>query len=229
MSACYLPLNETGINRNAEKNTAGMGLRSKKEKNGILLYEVIVHFSRLIKLNIKFMKVTLLALTGLLAAASFCACDNNNDNEDTNSIVNATDSAFVIQAGMSNTAEISVAQLTPTRSIDSSIMTFAQQMINDHTAAQTSLKNVAGKYYLTVPDSVEAAHALLKAQLELMSGRAFDSMYIHQQVTDHQAAIQLYQTEVNSGNNLDLRNFADTTLPKLQMHLNMADSIASKY
>src|SRR5690242_11414096 len=110
------------------------------------------------------MKVTLLALGGLLAAASFCAC-NNNDNSDMNGMVNATDSAFVLNAGMSNTTEVTAAQLALTKTMDTAIQHFAQRMIDDHTAAQSSLKNIAGKYYLHVPDSVDAMHAQLTAQM----------------------------------------------------------------
>ena len=174
------------------------------------------------------MKVTLLALGGLLAAASFCAC-NNNDNEDLSTMVNSTDSTFVMQAGMGNTAEIAAAQLALTKSADTAIQHFAQQMIDDHTAAQTSLKNIAAKYNLTVPDSVDAAHAQLQMQMALLNAGAFDTMYIHQQVTDHQATIQVFQNETNGGNNVDLKNFADTTLPKLQMHLDLANTIATRY
>ncbi|TKK69799.1 DUF4142 domain-containing protein [Ilyomonas limi] len=175
------------------------------------------------------MKVTLMALTGLLAVASFCACDNNDDTDNMNGMVNATDSAFVLSAGMSNAAEIDAANLALTKSTDSAILHFAQMMITDHSAAQTSLAAIAGKYNLTVPDSADAMHQQLAASLALMSGRAFDSMYIHQQVTDHQAAVQLYQNEENGGNNTDLKNFADSTLPKLQMHLDSANTIVANY
>src|SRR4051812_9599845 len=174
------------------------------------------------------MKVTLFALTGLLAAASFCAC-NNNDNSDTNNIVNGTDSMFVMKAGMGNTAEVQAAQLALTKSTDSSILNFANSMIADHTAAQNSLKSIASNYSLTPPDSVDAAHAQMAIELSLLSGRAFDSSYIHGQVVDHQSTVQLFQTEGTSGNNTNFRNFADTTLPKLKMHLDSANSIASHY
>jgi putative membrane protein len=176
------------------------------------------------------MKVTLMALTGLLAAASFCACSNNNDNSGTvNQVVNATDSVFVMQAGMGNTAEDSAAMLALTKSTDTSIVYFANKMIADHSAAQASLKNIAGRYYLSVPDVVDSVHRQLMMQMAQLSGRAFDSTYIHQQVVDHDSTIARFQREVDLGNNVDLRNFADTTLPKLQMHLDMADSIATRY
>ena len=174
------------------------------------------------------MKVTLLALTGLLAVVSFCAC-NNDDNSDTNNIVNATDSSFVLNAGMSNTAEIRAADLALSKSADTAIINFANMMKADHTAAQTSLKSIASYYGLTAPDSVDAAHAAKATELALLNGRAFDSAYINEQVVDHQTTIQLFQTEGSNGNNNDLKNFADSTLPKLQMHLVRADSIAARF
>jgi len=175
------------------------------------------------------MKVTLLALGGLLAAASFCACNNNDDTDNMNGMVNTTDSAYVLNAGMGNAAEISAAQLALTNSTDSAIRHFAQMMITDHSAAQASLTTIAGKYNLTVPDTADAMHQQLAATLALQTGRIFDSMYIHQQVVDHEAAVQLYQTEGTAGNNTDLKNFADSTKPKLQMHLDSANAIAASY
>lgn len=175
------------------------------------------------------MKVTLMALTGLLAVAGFCSCDNNDDNNDMSQQLNSTDSSFVTMAGMSNTAEIQAARLADSLSTDSVILDFANKMIEDHSATQSSLKTLAGQYNLTVPDSVDAQHAAIMAQLATMTGRAFDSMYIHQQVVDHQAAIDLYNGETNNGNNGQLKNFATTTLPHLNMHKASADSIAALY
>jgi putative membrane protein len=175
------------------------------------------------------MKVTLMALTGLLAVVSFCACNNNDDNSDTNNIVNSTDSAFVTQASISDSAEINVAQLALTKSQDTAILNFANMMIMDHTLAQASLRNIAGRYGIIAKDSLDPAHIEEAAKLMALTGRAFDSAYIHGQVTDHNATIQLFSTEGSNGNNNDLQNFADTTLPKLQMHLDRATSIASRY
>lgn len=130
---------------------------------------------------------------------------------------------------MGNTAEVQAAQLALTKSTDAAILNFANTMIVDHTAAQNSLKSIASNYGLTPPDTVDAAHKEMALILSQLSGRAFDSTYIHGQVVDHQSTIQLFQTEGTSGNNTNFKNFADTTLPKLQMHLDSANSIASHY
>jgi len=61
--------------------------------------------------------------------------------------------------------------------------------------------------------------------LSMLMGMAFDSTYINSQVMDHQAAIQLFQSEASNGNDSRLRDYAQKYLPKLQMHLQMADSV----
>jgi putative membrane protein len=60
-----------------------------------------------------------------------------------------------------------------------------------------------------------------------LSGRMFDSVYIMNQIKDHQAAISDFQNEISEGNQSDVINYANKYLPKLQMHLQIADSIAT--
>ncbi len=173
------------------------------------------------------MKVKLMALSALMAAGCLCACNNDDNNNTT--MVNATDSTYVIMAATSNTAEIDASNVALTKSGDTAIQHYAQMMIADHTLAQTDLKTLAAKHGLTAPDSLDAYHVALKTQLYLLSGRAFDSAYITNQVVDHQKTIALFQTEVNSGNNADLKNFANSKLPTLQMHLDHATMLAAQY
>jgi putative membrane protein len=175
------------------------------------------------------MKLRLLTLAGLFAAVSFCSCDNDDDDNNV-VMLNSTDSSFVIMAGMGNTAEIQTSQLADsTRSIDTSIQSFAQMMIMDHTASQNELKPLATKLGLTAPDTVDSAHTALKTILMALSGRAFDSVYIHNQVLDHQRTIEFFEEERDNGNNAELKNFAAGKLPSLQMHLDSAQAIAAGY
>jgi uncharacterized protein (DUF305 family) len=50
-------------------------------------------------------------------------------------------------------------------------------------------------------------------------------MYIHSAIDEHQAAVQLFTTESQSGDNADLKRFAAETLPTIQHHLQMAQSM----
>ncbi len=171
------------------------------------------------------MKVKAVSLAVFVFAAFFaCKKDNNNSNA-----VNTSDKQFVTTAAMGNFAEISAGQLALTKTSDSSVQMFAQKMITDHTKAQDSLKLIAGQLGLHAPDSLDAAHVQMAAMLSQMSGRAFDSAYVHGQVTDHQNTVTLFQNESGNGSNSTVKSYVTTYLPAIQMHLMMADSLATKY
>jgi len=155
------------------------------------------------------------------------SCDKNDDNNN-NTDINNTDRNFVLQASMANTAEIGAGHLASTKG-SASIASYGQMMVMDHTQAKATLDSIATIYSLSAPDSLDAEHVALIAQLATLTGRDFDSVYIHSQVTDHQKAIQLFNDEVSNGHNYQLTNYASLLLPKLQMHLENADSVAAGY
>jgi putative membrane protein len=167
-------------------------------------------------------------LVPALLAAMFCAaCDKDDDlNENA---VNTMDRNFTLMASMSNTAEIDAGQLAATKGNEPGIRTFGQMMVTDHSDAKAQMATLATSLQLYAPDSLDARHVALKAQLMSLSGFAFDSVYIHNQVIDHQNTITLFQAERDNGNNRQLREFAVSMLPHLQHHLHMADSIAAHY
>ena len=170
------------------------------------------------------MKVKVVSLAVFVFAAFFaCKKDNNS------SPVNANDKQFVTMAAMSNFAEISAAKLALTKTSDTSVQMFAQKMITDHTKAQDSLQLIAGQLGLYAPDSLDAAHVQIAAMLSAMSGRPFDSAYVHGQVTDHQTAVTLFQNENSNGSNNKVKTYVNNYLPVIEMHLMMADSLATRY
>lgn len=159
-----------------------------------------------------------------LMFVSVTSCDKNNDSN-SNSL-NSADQNFMTMAAFSNNDEIDFAKLALTKSSNDSVKMFAQMMIDDHTKAAMGLDSVAGKYSVTLPTTIDSTHAALKTSLAALSGFSFDSSYVNGQVKDHMNAITLFQNEANSGNNQDVKNFAGGKLPVLQMHLQMADSLA---
>ena len=88
---------------------------------------------------------------------------------------------------------------------------------------------IAGQLGLYAPDSLDAAHVQIAAMLSAMSGRTFDSAYVHGQVTDHQTAVNLFQNESSNGSNAKVKTYVNNYLPVIEMHLMMADSLAAKY
>jgi putative membrane protein len=161
----------------------------------------------------------------ILATISWVGCkDDNNDNKTTT--LGTIDKNFIQNVAASNSGEIELGQLAATKGTDSLIQAYGQQMVTEHTAAQTELQTLAGKYSgITWPQSPDTATQHRRNVLDSLSGALFDSAYINSQVGDHTRTLLLFRTELDSGNEQSVKDYATKYSPAIQMHLKKADSI----
>ncbi len=143
-----------------------------------------------------------------------------------NPVKTDTDKGFMVKAAQNNMAEIDAAKLALQKSTSGSIKSFAQMMIEDHTAALNELKTLAQQKSVMLPDSTDDTHRLFAQRLMLVSGSSFDSAYMQAQVRDHVATIAVFQAEVSNGIDAQAKAYANKLLPKLQMHLQHAQNVA---
>jgi putative membrane protein len=68
-------------------------------------------------------------------------------------------------------------------------------------------------------------HQQAVAQLSQLQGAEFDKAYIRQEVQDHEKAVSLFEKEAKSGQDAQLKNFAETTLTTLKDHLKQAQDL----
>jgi putative membrane protein len=125
---------------------------------------------------------------------------------------------FVRKATQDGMLEIEAGKLALSRSTDASIKTFAQRMVNEHSAANVELQKVAGTRY-EIPVKLDADH---QAKLELLMGKTggdFDQAYSTEMIKSHEQAVKLF-TEATSDSVItpELQQFARKTLPTLQQH-----------
>jgi putative membrane protein len=160
----------------------------------------------------------------LIAATVITGC-TKPDTE-----LNKIDMTFLLQASISNTAEISAGTLASTKATNAEVKKFGQFMVLEHNMAQMDLKNVGSRVGMTVRDTLDPAHmALNTALMNAPAGRVFDSLYINSQVLDHDLTIASFKMEQLSGINREVKKYANTYLPHIQMHRESADSIARAY
>jgi putative membrane protein len=157
--------------------------------------------------------------------ATIMSCNKNDDNNN----VNSTDRDFTRKATMGNTAEIDAGQTASTKGTSTDVKNFGQMMVNDHGSARSDLHTIAKDLKLSAPDSLDAQNMVLAAQLATLSGRAYDSVYIHSQVEAHIQTISLFQDEIKNGMNNRLKTYANNQMPHLQSHLQSAQTIAAGY
>lgn len=139
-----------------------------------------------------------------------------------------SDQRFATKAAADGMAEVKLARLALEKSNNPEVKKFAQRMIDDHSKAGKQLTGILTQKNINVPERIDAKHQALFDRLSSLQGDAFDREYARAMLADHEEAVRLFEKEVKNGRDLDLRNFAETTLPTLKEHLEMAQRLAGK-
>lgn len=135
---------------------------------------------------------------------------------------------FVEDASAAGVAEIETAKLALQKSTSPAVKTFAQEIINDHTAANKQLIGIAQKKGLKVSTEAELTAKAKALVLKQRDGESFDEAYANNQVKAHKDAIELFNKAAVSPD-VELASFAVAALPKLEHHLHAAEALAKAY
>jgi putative membrane protein len=159
---------------------------------------------------------------GTLAALAFAGTPpvaHAADNSDTAAAKpSPVDGLFAREAAEMNKAEIELSEHAVKNATTPAVKAFAQKMIDDHTAAGDKLKTIADSMDVSLPDSMDKAHSTFKDSLDSLEGADYEQAYVQAMVTDHAVAIALFEDEATNGNNAQLKQFAQETLPILKSH-----------
>lgn len=133
---------------------------------------------------------------------------------------------FVEEASAKNISEIEAGKLALDKSTYPAVRTFAQKMINDHSANNTELRSLATRKKVELADDAALTSKAKAALLKQRDGESFDVAYANNQVSAHRDAIEFYK-EAAKSKDADVRTFAVAALPKLQHHLEAAEALVS--
>ena len=134
-----------------------------------------------------------------------------------------TTADFVTEAAAGGLFEIRSSELALKKG-DAATQNFARRMIADHTKASQELKQLvqSKKINVTIPDAPTSAQQSMIDKLEKLNGADFDKQYREDQRTAHSETVSAFQRYAKSGDNPDLKQWAQTTAPILEHHLQMA-------
>jgi putative membrane protein len=138
-----------------------------------------------------------------------------------------TDTKFLKQAAIGNMMEVELGQLAQQKAQASEVKQFGARMVKDHSAAQDQLKNVAQSQHVSLPANLDPKDQNTKDRLENISGPQFDKAYMVLMVQEHTKDVNQFQKEADSAEDQTVKQFAATTLPVLQSHLQEAHSLES--
>ncbi|MCE7042858.1 DUF4142 domain-containing protein [Dyadobacter sp. CY312] len=170
----------------------------------------------------------IICVAWVLFVTSSCMKDNDNDIPDA---VSATDRTFILNAADGGMFEVKAGELAVTKgdtaryvihASPTSVRTYGQMMITDHTKANEELKTLADRKQVAIPATLSAAKQQKIDSLSSASGAAFNTMYTKMMVVSHQETIALFEAESSIGDDNEIKSFASGKLPTLKHHLDMA-------
>lgn len=165
-------------------------------------------------------------ILSVFALGLMAGCDKD---EGSNNVVNTSDQVFIMKASMANFAEITAGQIAADSAEDASIAQYGQLMVTEHTAAQQQLSTIATSLGLTISNTLDAEHQMLIDSLFDLDGSAFDSVYIHSQVRDHEATVRFFKNESGNGLQKDIKAYMFQVLPMVTLHLQSARILSQNF
>jgi putative membrane protein len=207
-------------------------------------------------------KLTLALCTVLILSVAARADDQDKDKGGTGSAstteagkagqLSRTDEKFIKDACKGGKMEVRMGEIGVQKAQNDQVKQFAQKLIDDHTKANSELKQLASSKGLTLPDSDKIAgtgtgadqsdgtrvrenegetkehgeHAELQ-KLESLSGTEFDRQFVRMAVSDHMKDIREFEKSSQKAEDSEVRAFAQKTLPTLREHLQTARTLQS--
>jgi len=131
------------------------------------------------------------------------------------------DKQFIKDAHGGNQYEVAAGQKALAKSQDDGVKKIAQHMVDDHSKVDDQLTSLATRIGDHDVGGLTADQLNQLAQLDKLNGGEFDAEYLRQQKAAHEQAIAEFKKEAQLADNRDLRDWATSTLPALQGHLDM--------
>jgi putative membrane protein len=107
------------------------------------------------------------------------------------------DKDFVNDVAIANMAEIDVARMALDHGASADVKKFAQMMIDDHTKAGDTLKQVASTHRIAVPAQADDDHRDKAEELAKKNGVDFDRAYADAMVDGHQAFVDKLESRID--------------------------------
>jgi putative membrane protein len=135
------------------------------------------------------------------------------------------DKKFMKEAAAGGLVEVELGKLATQKASSDEVKQFGQKMVDDHSKANEELKQVASRQNIPVPESLDSKQQARIDKLSKLSGPEFDKAYVKDMVKDHQKDVKAFQAEVQGGTDPNVRQFASSTLPTLQQHLDQVKDL----
>ena len=195
------------------------------------------------------MRQALLIVGAAAAALSIAACSKSSDQANAPSAVTNAENAavpnanpdatllsttdvtkapnFVTLAASGDMFEVQSSKIALQRSTNPEVKRFAQMMIDAHTKTTKTLKGLIASsgQNLSPPLALPTDLQGKIYDLGRISPADFDRTYLQDQIDGHQSALNVMQRYAKDGDQEPLKQFAASTAPTVQQHLDKAKAL----
>jgi putative membrane protein len=140
--------------------------------------------------------------------------------------VDTEEAAFMKKAAIGGMMEVDLGKIAQ-KSTNPKVKAFADQMVTDHTKANTELTALAAKTGVVLPVAYPAEEKAHMDMMKKMTGAAFDKHYIGMMVTDHDKTVALFKSAETSQDK-GVSDFVKKTLPVITGHFEKAKAIQAE-
>jgi len=157
------------------------------------------------------------------------AKDGDVSSTTNNVVTDEKSKEFMTKVANSGMAEVQMAKDAQQKATIDAVKSFAAMLERDHTAVGDQIKSFASQRNVALPTSPSRDKQKMIDDMNEMSGKSFDKDFIDMMVKSHNDGIKLFEDTKANASDIDIKNFADKTLPTLRMHLDSAKAIQKRY
>jgi putative membrane protein len=162
--------------------------------------------------------------TGSSTSGATTTSGSSTSTSDSASASHAAKS-FIKDAYRDNQMEIDMAAVGIQKAQNANLKSFCQEIQKDHTQANQELQPLAQKYGVTEAQSRSHEHEVNKFEKET-SGADFDKKFATEMLKSHEKDISKFEKAAAKLEEADVKQYAETMLPKLRQHLQHASTVA---
>jgi putative membrane protein len=135
------------------------------------------------------------------------------------------DRKFIEEAAMGGMAEVELGKLAQLKGSSEQVKQFGARMVEDRGKANVELKQLAQIKGLDVPEAPDKWLLREIDKLYKFTGAEFDRQYVAYTLTDQRKDVSEFKKASETAKDSDVKAFAGKTLPTLQEHLKLAQSL----
>jgi putative membrane protein len=192
--------------------------------------------------KIKYWKTAIIdGMLIIVIAFGITSCGNSTKPEDTKDTAeehndakfdnNKTenDAQFLVDAAEINLMEIQLGNLAAEKGMTAEVKDMGKMMSEAHSKSLEELNGLATKKSVTVPTTLTDEGQSAYKKLNDKTGKDFDKDYCDMMVSGHKDAIDRFEKAADNSTDMDIKNWATTTLPALRKHLDQAITCQDNY